>query len=254
MNPMIGTIPTLKPERQSEMLTEAQNVNILRAAIYGFLSRGFIREIDESYLEKMATMEPTIGMLSNSQGDQELKEGSKRLFEFMKKIEALRPDERRPLLVDLAAEYASLFLGVGPKRVHLVESVYLGRDHLLYEKPYHEVVEAYRSLGFEKEKAFTEPEDHVAVEFEFMARLCRWASQTLQKSDVANAIAYLNLQKEFLKDHITSWVPDLCRKLDEAANSDFYKGLAHLTQGFIRIDDEMPDQLTEMLKEELSAK
>ena len=152
------------------------------------------------------------------------------------------------MLQDLAVEYAGLFLGVGLKHVYLVESVYLGKDHLLYEAPYHEVLEAYRSLSFAKAKDFPEPEDHVAVEFDFMSNLCKWASQTIQKRDVENALAYLNLQNEFLRDHILRWVPDLCKKLDDAASISFYKALAHLTLGFVTLDNEIPDHMTAVLK------
>ena len=63
------------------------------------------------------------------------------------------------MITDLAAEYVSLFLPVRPKPVHLVESIYLSKDHLLYQEPYHEIMQAYKSLSFEKEKEFKEPED-----------------------------------------------------------------------------------------------
>jgi TorA maturation chaperone TorD len=108
-------------------------------------------------------------------------------------------------------------------------------------------VEAYRSLGFEKEKGFPDPEDHIAVEFEFMATLCRWTSKTLEKEDVENALAYFNLQREFLRDHIMRWVPQLCEKLRDAATSSYYKGLADLTDGFITLDNQIPDHLSEIL-------
>jgi TorA maturation chaperone TorD len=91
----------------------------------------------------------------------------------------------------------------------------------------------------------------VAVEFDFMAKLCRWTSRTLDEGDVEKAIAYLNLQKEFLRDHPSRWLPELCKKLEGAANSPLYKSLAHLTNGFITLDIEIPDHLTEVLKKPL---
>ena len=99
-----------------------------------------------------------------------------------------------------------------------------------------------------KPKDFPEPEDHVAVEFDFMSNLCNWTSQTIQKHDVENALAYLNLQNEFLRDHVLRWVPDLCNKLDDAASTSFYKALAHITLGFVTIDNEIPDHMIAVLK------
>jgi TorA maturation chaperone TorD len=245
------TKPT-DPELEQASATHIQKVNVARAAIYNFLSRAFKVEIDEKFLESIVAIEPTIRALGDSQNVEEIEElekGSRELHEFALQVKALKDDERRKLLEDLAVEYASLFLGVGQKHVSLAESTYLGKEHLLYEEPYNEIIQAYKSLGFEKEKDFHEPEDHLAVEFEFMAMLCQWTSQTLEKEDVESTLAYLNLQREFLRDHLLKWVPDLCRKLEGAAANGFYKALAHLTFGFITIENEMPDHMKEVLED-----
>jgi TorA maturation chaperone TorD len=235
-------------------IEEMSRVNLTRGAFYSFLSRSFKAEVNEPFLEDIVETEPIIKSLTDSQGDGELQEGHRLLLEFADQVKRLKKEDkgREALLTDLAVEYASLFLGVGTNPVHLVESVYLGKDHLLFEQPYHDVLAAYRSLGFEKEKNFPEPEDHVSVEFDFMAKLCGWTSQTLDKKDVNNAIAYLNLQKEFLTEHILKWVPELCKKLGSTATANFYKALAHLTLGFVTIDTEIPDHITDMLKNPFS--
>jgi TorA maturation chaperone TorD len=229
-------------------IAEVGKVNLTRAAVYSFLSRAFKLEVDERFLRDIVEIQPTVGMLSESQGGSELKEGSTLLNEFAEQSKDLKGEKKEGLLTDLAAEYASLFLNMGPKPVRLVESVYLGKDHLLYEKPYHEIVQAYKSLSYQKEKGFQEPEDHVAVEFDFMAHLCRWTSRTLDEGDVEKAVAYLNLQKEFLRDHLNLWIPNLCEELEKTASSSLYKGLAQVTRGFVALDDGIPDHLTETLK------
>jgi hypothetical protein len=55
-----------------------------------------------------------------------------------------------------------------------------------------------------------------------------------------------------LTDHISKWVPDLCRKLDDAASTGFYKALANLTLGFISVEKEMPDHMIGILKKTFS--
>jgi TorA maturation chaperone TorD len=226
---------------------DAVRVNLTRAGVYSFLSRAFKVEVDDLFIETVKEIEPTLNVLSEAQGGSELKEGVKLLVDSASQLRALKGDERKRALTDLAAEYATLFLNVGEKPVHLIESVYLGKDHLLYEQPYHEIMDAYRSLGFEKEKDFREPEDHVSVEFDFMAALCRWTAKTLEKNDIKNTLAYINLQKEFLNDHIMKWVPQLCEKLKEGATSNLYKSLAYLTAGFISLESQIPDHLRDIL-------
>ena len=216
--------------------------------MYSFLSRAFKIEVDDRFLLEIGEVGPTLRLLSQSQAGNELKEADRLLAEFAEQSKDLKGEKKESLLTELAAEYASLFLGMGPKPVHLVESVHLSKDHLLYQQPFHEIIQAYKSLGYEKEKGFQEPEDHVAVEFDFMAKLCRWTAKTLDDGEIDKAIAYVNLQKEFLRDHLNLWVPKLCQELEKAAASTLYKGLAHLTKGFVAMDDEIPDHLTETLK------
>jgi TorA maturation chaperone TorD len=229
-------------------LAEVSKVNLTRAAVYSFLSRAFKIEVDERFLHDVVEIEATLRLLSESEGGADLKEADRLLIEFAKEFKDLKAKEKDAFIIDLAAEYARLFLGVGERPVHLVESVYLSKDHLLYQEPYHEIIQAYKSLGYEKDKDFREPEDHVAAELEFMANLCRWTSKTLDNGEVEKAVAYLNLQKEFIRDHINRWVPLLCEQLKKEATSPFYKGLAHLTKGFVTLDDDIPDHLTEVLK------
>jgi TorA maturation chaperone TorD len=243
-----------KPQHDNQISgTETEQVNVARAAIYSFLSRAFKVEVDQRFLDSIVAVEPTIKSLGSSESGREFQEGSRELFEFTNHVKGLDEEQKGRLLTDLAVEYARLFLGMGDKHVYLSESVYVGKDHLLYGEPFHEVIQAYKSLGFEKEKDFREPEDHVAVEFEFMARLCQWTAQTLKKQDVENTLTYLSLQKEFLTDHIMRWVPELCKSLDGAAPKGFYKALGHLTLGFITIDNQIPDHMTETLRDPSSS-
>jgi putative dimethyl sulfoxide reductase chaperone len=233
-------------------VAEVEKANIARAAVYLFLSQAFKVEVDEILLNSMSAIMPMFKSIGDSQTNEQLEQGSRELFKFAEHIEGLDEKQKEKLLEDLAVEYASLFLGTTPKYVFLLESVYLGTDHLKYGAPYHKVLEAYKRLGFTKAKGFQEAEDHVAVEFEFMSNICTWTAKTIQKRDTLNALAYLNLQNEFLRDHILRWVPDLCNKLDKEATLEFYRMLAHLTLGFVTLENEIPDHMTEVLKDAFS--
>ena len=233
-------------------IDEIEQINLVRGSIYSFLSRAFKSEIERDFLQRIFEAGPTIKRLAESQEETDLTEGSKRLERFIQQTKPLNDEERDTLMTELRVEFTNLFLGIGDDTVHLVESAYLGRKSMQYEKPAEDLLPAYESVGFKKDKEFFEPEDHLALEFEFMARLCNWCAQELGKSDVENAIAYLSLQKEFLRDHIARWVPKLCEHLRRRAKSNFYSSLAYLTNGLIEMDEEMPVHLIMILKEQLS--
>ena len=103
--------------------------------IYRVLSRGFSLEIDEAYLEWLVLLEPTIKQLAAHIDNKDFKKGSEALDNFVKNVKLNYEKDKSAFLLHLAAEYASLFLNVGPRPVYLVESVYLGREPLLYEEP-----------------------------------------------------------------------------------------------------------------------
>lgn len=216
------------------MLTRYQDIMQTRNLVYTFLSRLFAREVDLQLLHAMKDLKSVFEHLSSSTENQYFREGCRIISDFIE--DSAKNPEENNLLVDLAAEYASLFLNVGPKPVYLVESVYLGKHHTLYEDPYFEVLDAYRMLGFEKSSEFKEPEDHLAVELEFMAKLVDLTKQCLDTSNISYARGYLKLQEEFLNEHLAKWVPQLSQKIEEATANKLYTGLARLLRGFIEVE------------------
>jgi anaerobic sulfite reductase subunit A len=227
---------------------EDERINTGRAFVYSYLSRAFKREIDQDFLDHLTDVGRAIKLLAGSQKSAELTKGAELLEAFMFSTAKMKANEKRALITDLKVEYTNLFLGIGEDTVHLVESSYLDKGRLRYEEPRQNARDAYQSLGFRKDSWFLEPEDHLALELEFMAMMCNWTAVTIGKKDFANAIAYLTLQKEFLRDRIMGWIPAMCKRLKRKARSDYYKSLAYLTDGFVTLDYGLPDLITATLK------
>ena len=133
---------------------EIKKATMTRGTLYRVLSRGFSLEIDEAYLEWLVLLEPTIKQLAAHIDNKDFKKGSEALDNFVKSVKLDYEKDKSGFLLSLAAEYASLFLNVGPKPVYLVESVYLGKEPLLYEEPYFDVVQNLPALRFQEESVF----------------------------------------------------------------------------------------------------
>ena len=216
-----------------------------RGAFYLFLSRAFSRELDRDILEGMEQVSATLMEAwepMNMPSDSDVQAGKTLLKEFFTGFRQ-HPDG---MIRDLAAEYASLFLGMGPKTVSPCESVYRSGSGLLYQSSLFEVRRLYNGIGMAKNDQYHEPDDHIAVELMYMATLCEMTGETL-KSDKKRSLHYLSLQQEFLKTHLAPWVPVFSQKLMAAAGSAFYRAVAHLARGYIGIDP----GLVEMLVREL---
>jgi len=194
------------------------DINTNRSSTYAFLSRIFGKEVNENVLGNMLG-DDFIGSLreiENSHGS-EMEEGAKMLEKYLSGIDEKDIDK---VIEELSVDYARLFLLAGG--VHPYESVHLGKEGLVMEKPWEEVREAYRKVGLAKGEGEKEPEDHIAMELAFMSYLCGKDES--------------KMQKEFLEEHLLRWVPQFCDDVAQKAESDFYRGIAKLTKGFLALE------------------
>ena len=103
----------------------------------------------------------------------------------------------------LAKEYAHLFLGFG--KFHPSESSYRSESDSIMQEFRDDVLEAYRKFGVRKIDEFKKPEDHIAVELQFMAYLCRHTIEALNNGGgLYEAKKYLEAQRDFLNNHLAS--------------------------------------------------
>jgi TorA maturation chaperone TorD len=169
--------------------------------------------------------------------DEELSEGFKLVREFVEKSKDKAIDE---LHKDLVREYTRLFIGPHRLPVQPYESWWV--DGKLMGESLLKVKQVYRKAGIAKVKEYAEPEDHIAFELRFMHYLCEEELSADTEERIAEC---LNIQKEYLNDHLLSWVPDFCDALTENKLSEFYKGIARLTKGFILLEEAVIEELLE---------
>jgi TorA maturation chaperone TorD len=132
----------------------------------------------------------------------------------------------------LAAEYNSLFGGVGKPEVYLFGSHYL--SGFLNEKPLVRLRDDLAELGLARSEAMPETEDHVAYLFEVM--------RFLIAGDDA-AVSNLARQQAFFNQHVQSWLPALCQSLKSHPRAVFYARLAAFTETFISVESQGFDLL-----------
>ncbi len=209
----------------------------MRKNFYAFLYRMYLEEPPRAFADDLAN-----GKISFSDSialDEELSEGFRVLNEFMEKRKGKRKtvDE---LYEDLVDEYTLLFIGPHRLPVQPYESWWI--DGKLMGQSLLEVKKACREAGVAKSKDYAEPEDHIAFELKFMHHLCELGFSAGNEEKRREC---LNLQKKFLNDHLLKWVPDFCDALYEYKQSDFYKGVAKLTKGFLLLEDAVIEELRE---------
>lgn len=212
----------------------------LRARTYGMLSRLFLKEVDEKTLEELCGMRfPT------ATGNKDVDEGYRMLFEYLK----LSWDDT---VRELAIDYVRTFIGHGVNgysAAYPFESVYTSERRLLMQEARAEVLQTLRENGL-KRGSWTEGEDHVALELEFMQRMSMRAGEALKAGDEDAAIAHLRTQQTFMRDHLLNWLPMLVADMEKFSQTKFYQGLAKLTMGYLEEDSSVVDELLEGVEDE----
>lgn len=158
------------------------------------------------------------------------------------------------LRIDLAADYNQLFLGMSAHPVAPYESVYTSDEGLMMQEARDNVLRAYQQWGLRVPDSFDLPEDHIALELEFMACLADRAREALGASSgehepddsaqKAEALPTSSLRPSARSwtSHL-SWVPAFCRDVEKRARTAFYYGIASLTRQQLEADGAMLKEL-----------
>lgn len=143
---------------------------------------------------------------------------------------------REQVRIDLTADYNRLFLGMSSHPIAPFESVFTSTNGLLMQEARDEVVTVFHSEGFMIDPQFDLPEDHLSLELEFMSLMAARTQKALEGGNQTEAARCITVQRVFLEDHLSRWVPAFCEKFAKQARTKFFRGLAAMTTEQIQID------------------
>lgn len=197
-------------ERVEENVVEMEE---WQACVYLFIARLFRQAPDDDFLKAIAEERILDGLFVESDGN---------LFtltnELISEVEAHKSDFSA-YAAELDGDYHKLFIGPGPLLAPPWESVYRSKERLVFGEQTLAVRECYQSFGLASKQQNKEPDDHIALELEFMAWLCN-------QSETA-------AQQQFLNNHILKWVPLFCSDVAKGADTSFYRIVAELTGAWV---------------------
>ena len=151
-------------------------------------------------------------------------------------------------------EYMNLFAVPTGRYVTPFEDVYRGitsegmlkRGPLLGERAI-AARRIYRAAGADMDRTCKELPTHIGVELSYMSFLCEREAAAIRDEEgqalpdeeqrtAADSVRYRILQKKFLNEHLNAWFPQLSRSIQANAKSNFYRGLARITEAFLAYD------------------
>ena len=199
-----------------------------RAQVYGLLATIFRAEPEKAFLDKIK-----VPRFSEVLNDLDVKLGD----EFY-----TVPSSQ--LVEDLAIEYTKLFVGPG-SHISPHESIFIEAEAGsggLWGAITVKVKKFIETAGFDYTPEFTGMPDHISAEMEFMQKLATTEAEKRALGETKQADWCLGVQKRFLDDHLSRWVPEFCDQVIKQSTMRFYGEMAALTKAFVTYDKDFLEE------------
>lgn len=207
-----------------------------RVNTYYLLSRIFRIEVDDEFYGELLTLK-----FPKNTGNDSVDKGYELIYSYLN-------SPHPSVITDLAVDYTRTFIGHGNNgysAAYPFESVYTSPKRLLMQAARDDVLVIYRAAGIDKNPSWKDGEDHIALELEFMQIMGQRALDAYRSGNEDQAAELLTTSKFFLEEHLNSWFPMMAKDMNKFSKTDFYKGVAALTLGFLDTDYEFLQDILE---------
>ncbi|EGQ9577768.1 molecular chaperone TorD [Vibrio cholerae] len=215
------------------MMQELKILNEKRAEIYWWLSSLFFKELSEQDIARYHSADIR-SFLSGLADEQSLSREVKHLVEALNRLQ-----DRQDAQLELAADFCDLFLKSDRDSALPYASVYTDQG-LLNGKPAQQMRELLSAYGVTVEKNLNEPEDHLAIQLDFLAHLAISANQIEHSAQLSLA---LQAQSDFISQHLLTWLPAFAERCTQFDAFGLYSAAARLALAFIQQDKHCLDEL-----------
>lgn len=149
----------------------------------------------------------------------------------------------------LGKEYTRCFVGPRKLPAYPWESVNLEAEGVLFGRSTLSVRRAYAAQGLALKRLGSEPDDHIALELQFMGILASRAFEEWREGDRDACVANLIASESFLNDHLNQWVPLYAAAFAESSERGFYCCAVEALKRFLAEDHILLKELESELEE-----
>ena len=153
---------------------------------------------------------------------------------------------------ELYHEFMKAFIGPNILLAPPWESVYLSGNRSLFQESTLAVRREYSSFGLVFTDKGKEPDDHIALELEFMVYLCRLAREGYESTDFKGAARAIDAQQGFLDRHLLQWVDLFREALEKQESTKWYGLIARLLSLYLHADASCLMEISELEPETLN--
>ncbi len=147
----------------------------------------------------------------------------------------------------LSSEYTHLLIGPNKLPAPPWESVYLSKEHLLFQESTLKVRQAYLKHNFIPAEYPHVADDHLALELDFMANLSKMTEEACAGQDNSRVLELLQEQKSFLTEHLLAWVPEFADRIQKSPTMYLYPAMAKMLNEFLHIHLEVIEEILSVI-------
>lgn len=208
-----------------------QAANEARAALYRWFADIFAREFNKQNLAKLQRQYPALHQAFSELGLQEPSEQLQKALNNLKVI----PEADRAL--ELAADFAHMFLLSGHQSAPPYASYYLDVDKMLYGKPAQQMSQFLAEHKLDLHPDFREPKDHLSIYLQVLSLWIQHGSKN--ETEVKDSASIAAEQSEFLQSALLNWLPKFnehCQSIQ--VKTQVYPALTELLLHFVQADQQ----------------
>ena len=148
----------------------------------------------------------------------------------------LSEDADKELLSDLRKDYTYLFIVVAQSQVSPYESVYRTMDNTLFGPSTLKLRKLMREFGLGLPQDISEPDDHIAIEFAFLAELLSRLADSCEGIVPGSKDSEVMVDgiKRLLAEHLLGFAPMYLERLAQRSRTIFYQELAYFALATLR--------------------
>lgn len=214
-----------------------------RQFIYSLLHKSFGRDPDADMMEILLSDSTKEAFAILSEEENDVFARTPRFIDELKKDMA----EDADFVSKLKSEYTKLFVGPLDLVAPPWESIYTGKEGMLFTVTTLRVREFYRSFGLIPEGYPRVADDSLALELAFMSELSNRAVKAFAEEKDDELKNLLSCSALFLKEHLLEWVPQFLEKMKDAPSDYMYPQLSVILNAFIKKDEEIIEELLKLI-------
>lgn len=130
----------------------------------------------------------------------------------------------------LRTDQFELFVGPGRGFACPYESVWLSPENLMFDEQTYQVREEFARLGLEAPALEKEPDDHIGLEFAFVAEIAKCLPMAADEESLQALRGFL---ADFLDNHLGRYAPEVLALVEKHATTPVYRALPALARGVL---------------------